>query len=144
MCGRLCFAYWQTGQNVQRGLWSVDLLAPQGSLAYTLALLATVGPIFLGVMGAWCCGQEFKFRTWPELVTHGASRTQIWLGLALPLVETIFWSSELRRWLPVWNQRAVNGALFGTDRSGWSASSPIRTTRRSGRRPLSWCSSFSS
>lgn len=185
----ICFSYWQTAKNVQSGLWLPDLLTPQRSVTYTLALLATVGPMFIGVIGAWCCGQEFSFRTWPELLTHGASRSKIWLVkvvsvfltvlicmllalgtgylssltavgqvmpmhldartmsqflavffelifwalaaltaslalrgtgagalvvLALPLLESVLWSSALRTWLPVWNQRAVNGALFGT------------------------------
>lgn len=187
------FSYWQTARNIRVGLWAQELVAPAGSLAYTLAILATAGPLFALVIGAWSAGQEFRYRTWPELLTHGAGRGQLWLakvlaslvtvllsvlvalivgygaslwatgvfatpvldaavgakllvvasglglwavvafgaalamrgtgaaivaGFALPLLESLVWSSALRDWLPVWNQRAINAAVFGSEPLG--------------------------
>lgn len=72
------FAYWQTAANVQFGVWPETLLAPHISLSYTLATLATLGPLLAIVVGAVSVGQEFGFRTWALLLTQGSSRSLIW------------------------------------------------------------------
>lgn len=194
----VAYAYWQTNQNIRAGLWPGTLLDPESSFQYTLAVLATLGPFLASVVGAISAGQEFGFRTWPSLLTHGTARPRIWLvkvlsvlavlagwvaaslllgyvvavsttgrvvlpttdvgaamrqlatvyfalafwgvfafaaslvfrgtaggiaaGMGMPFLEpTVGAATGLRSWLPVWNQRALNAAVFGTEPRGMTA-----------------------
>lgn len=43
-------------------------------------------------------------------------------GMGFPFLEPIFGAlTGLRAWLPVWNQRALNAAVFGTEPRGMTA-----------------------
>lgn len=124
----VALGYSQTSQFVGHGFGSEAMLSPSRSVTYSLALLASVGPMLSTVVGTVLSGHEFSYRTWSLLLTHGASRGKIWTtkmvallvvltGLVTATVLTgyassLFWSGHMG--LPTVDVRIASqaGAVF--------------------------------